>query len=78
MPLMLENARQSLDLEPGCHRFDVCTGPDGKNAVFLYELYSDAAAFESHKSMAHFLEFSAKTEQMVASKTVETFTLVSG
>ena len=44
LPLMLENAAASLKGEPGCHQFDVCRDGD---EVFLYELYTDAAAFEA-------------------------------
>ena len=45
MPLMLDQARNSLALEQECHRFDVCASDDGQT-VFLYELYTDAAAFD--------------------------------
>ena len=40
------NARTSLEREPGCHRFDVATGDAVHSDVFLYEVYTDRAAFE--------------------------------
>ena len=43
-----ENAAASVRDEPGCLRFDVCTDPDDPTRVFLYEIYTDAAAFEAH------------------------------
>ena len=77
MPLMVENAKASLELEPGCRHFDVCQNPEQPTEIFLYELYDDAEAFEVHKGMTHFLEFSAKTDAMVVSKAVKTFALVT-
>ena len=77
MPLMVENARASLDGEPGCRRFDVCQDPERPDVVFLYEVYDDAAAFDAHLSMAHYQEFSAATEAMVVGKDVKTYALVA-
>lgn len=58
MPLMLDNAGRFLSEESGCHRFDVCQKPDAPKKVFLYEIYTDAAAFDIHKAMPRYLEFS--------------------
>ena len=78
MPLMQDNAATSLADEPGCHRFDVCQHPERPAEIFLYELYDDAAAFEVHKTLPHFVTFSELVEPMVESKSVETFMLVGG
>ena len=43
MPLMIAQAETSLQDEPGCHRFDVCTDPDQSGRVFLYEIYTGFA-----------------------------------
>lgn len=75
LPLMYENARDSLALEPECHQFDVCTDPDQPHIVFLYELYTDAAAFEIHMTMPHFLNFSQATQNLVRQKEVNTYVL---
>jgi quinol monooxygenase YgiN len=50
MPLMVANARQSVDQEPGCRQFDICTGRIGAESaeVFLYEVYDSAEAFAAH------------------------------
>jgi hypothetical protein len=37
LPLMVENANKSRDLEPGCERFDVLLPKDSADRVFLYE-----------------------------------------
>lgn len=74
MPLVKAQARNSLDLEPGCHRFDVCAKGD---TIFLYELYDDADAFDAHLATTHFKEFDAIVAGMIATKSVETYTDVT-
>lgn len=72
-----ENAALSLETELGCHRFDVAVGENGSESVFLYELYSDRAAFDAHLDSDHFKAFDAKVAPWVASKQVATFVLVT-
>lgn len=43
--------------EPGTLRFDVFQDPDNENVLFLYEAYSDDAAFEAHKANPPFQKF---------------------
>ncbi len=78
LPLMLENAKASLDTEKDCHRFDVCRDTENPDTVFLYEIYENRAAFETHLGMEHFALFSRDTEEMVSVKEVRTCDLVSG
>jgi autoinducer 2-degrading protein len=68
--LMQDNACDSLALEPGCHQFDVTQDPHDPASILLYELYDDAAAFDAHKAMPHYLAFIIATERMIISKTV--------
>lgn len=75
LPKIMENARLSLRLEPGCGVFDVCTSPKAPDEVFLYERYEDEAAFEIHKTMPHYLDFSADAEPLLADRTVKTYLL---
>jgi quinol monooxygenase YgiN len=72
---MRENAVTSLASEPGCHRFDVAIGEDGPTTVFLYELYSDRAAFDAHLASAHFKAFDRAVADWVAEKSVQTYAL---
>lgn len=74
-PAMLENARTSLEVEPGCKQFDVCRDPENPAVTFLYELYDDKAAFQDHLSRPHFKSFDAKVAPWVASKQVKTYVL---
>ncbi|WP_282609490.1 putative quinol monooxygenase [Pelagibius sp. Alg239-R121] len=64
-------AHNSLSKEPDCLVFDVCVDPDRPNRVFLYEVYSDEAAFEHHIKTDHFREFDGTVSSMVLSKTIE-------
>jgi quinol monooxygenase YgiN len=73
MPLMLENAERSLKDEPGCRRFDVLTGEDGR--IVLYEIYDDEAAFAAHLKSRHFRHFDEASKELIASKRVERCTL---
>ncbi|MEJ6405011.1 putative quinol monooxygenase [Yoonia sp. 2307UL14-13] len=76
MPLMTSNAKASLEVEPGCHRFDVATDSADPDAVFLYELYDDKGAFDAHLETDHYQAFDAATADMVAEKTVVTWDTV--
>ena len=73
LPLMLENARTSREQEPGCYQFDVATDPDRPGEVFLYELYTDRAAFDAHRASPHFRLFDAAVAGMLAGKEVRTY-----
>ncbi len=76
LPLMHANARASLAEEPGCQQFDVCIDDQAPTSVFLYEIYDDADAFQTHLKSEHFLKFDAETTGMIASKEVATFSKV--
>jgi len=76
LPLMTRNAALSLELEPGCHRFDVCQPKPGSPEILLYEVYSDRAAFDAHLATPHFREFDAEAAAMVANKVVRTYARV--
>ena len=73
--LVAENARQSIALEPGCIRFDVLFPMARTHEVFLYEIYTDQAAFDVHLATAHFKSFDEETRTLVRKKTVNAFTV---
>ncbi len=75
MGFMRTQAQNSLELEAGCHQFDVCTDPNDARAVFLYELYSDEAAFQVHLTSDHFKRFDADVADLVAEKQVACYHL---
>jgi quinol monooxygenase YgiN len=67
---VLQQARDSRALEADCHVFDVCIDPGRPQRVLLYEVYSDAAAFDSHLASAHFLDFDAHVRDWIDDKKV--------
>lgn len=73
LPLIERNARRSLEHETGCLQFDVATDPSKPDEVFLYELYTDEAAFQTHLKTDHFLEFDQATKSMLSAKSVSTY-----
>jgi quinol monooxygenase YgiN len=68
---MRQQARETLEREPGCRRFDIANDAADPCRIFLYEIYDDAAAFDLHLASPHFLAFNAQTADWVESKAVE-------
>ncbi|MFN8489948.1 MAG: putative quinol monooxygenase [Caldilineaceae bacterium] len=54
---MLEDAKGSLNNEPGCLRFDVVQDASDPNRIWLYEVYVDEAAVEAHRQAPHFIKW---------------------
>lgn len=77
LPLMQNNARISLKNEPGCHQFDVLTDANKPDKVFLYELYANKAAFDTHLASLHFQAFDAAVSAMIADKDVQTWDTIA-
>ena len=77
LPLMHANAQISAQTEPDCHKFDVLTDASKPDTVFLYELYTDRAAFDVHLASAHFKTFDAAVADMIASKDIQTWESVA-
>lgn len=69
-PLMDANACASVREEPGCRRFDVVEPEGEPDRILLYEIYDDAAAFDVHCRMPHFLSFDAESAPLVREKHV--------
>ena len=62
---MAANAEASVRDEPGCLRFDVSAVAADGNRFFLYELYTDAEAFEAHKASPHFARWREIAERVL-------------
>ena len=77
LPLMQKNAAESLANETGCRQFDITQDPQNPTKIFLYELYDDAAAFETHKQARHYLEFNDATRWMITAKSVRLLQKIS-
>ena len=69
-PMVDANARASVREESGCRRFDVVEPEGEASRILLYEIYDDAAAFDAHCRMPHFLSFDAESAPLVQEKHV--------
>ncbi len=65
---MKTQAFNSLTREAGCHQFDVCFDPADPCRIFLYELYTDRAAFDLHLQTEHYLNFDKTVQPWTAEK----------
>ncbi len=66
-----QQARNSLTLETDCHQFDVSVDPQDPRRIFLYEVYTDEAAFKAHRETEHFSDFGATVSEWVEKKTLQ-------
>lgn len=58
----LPNARGAASNEPGCLRFDVIQDGEDPNRIWVYEVYKDEAAFETHRKTPHYTRFFEATK----------------
>lgn len=69
--LIAWQAGRSVAEEPGCIQFDVCQDQETPELFLLYEVYTDARAFdEDHVKIPRFEEFIAKAGEMNAADPV--------
>lgn len=75
--LIIANATASLDREPGCQQFDVLVPESGPEGHFvLYEIYTDAAAFQDHLKSDHYRHFDQTVTPIVTEKKVVRLAMV--
>ncbi len=70
---MIANATASREREPGCRQFEVCADPAKPQAIYLYEVYDDRAAFDAHLASEHFKTFDRIVAPWIASKAVRIY-----
>lgn len=76
LEMVRENARLSLELEPGCRRFDVALEQGAAEpVVLLYEIYDDLAAFQAHLALDHVQQFLGAAKALHRGQTVRRFDL---
>jgi len=76
MEAIKENGAASVK-EPGCRTFNIHVSAKDPNQVFLYEVYDNAAALESHRQTAHFKKYAATTKDMVTKRDARPMTSVA-
>ena len=52
---MIDDAKGSVNDEPGCLRFDVMQDGEDPDKIWLHEVYQDEAAVAAHQVAPHFL-----------------------
>jgi (4S)-4-hydroxy-5-phosphonooxypentane-2,3-dione isomerase len=67
---LLHNARESVQRDPGCLRFDVSQQVDDPTRWVLYEVYESPAAHAAHRQSAHFLAYDAIAARALTDKVV--------
>ncbi|SMP58702.1 Quinol monooxygenase YgiN [Neorhodopirellula lusitana] len=73
---VLQQASDSVQLEPECFQFDVSTEESDASIFFLYETYANADAFAAHKTTAHFLDFDQQVADWIETKEVRRLNLL--
>ncbi|TWT49161.1 Autoinducer 2-degrading protein LsrG [Rubripirellula amarantea] len=73
---IFQQASDSLRLEEDCCQFDVLTSEDDPTTFFLYETYSDAAAFDAHKTTPHFADYDRAVAPWIAAKQINRLNLL--
>lgn len=58
------DAQGSVRDEPGCFRFDIHQDVEVPTRFYLYEVYTDEAAFQAHLETPHFLTWKGIVEEM--------------
>lgn len=71
--LIDREAKDSLDLELNCHQFDVREDEKDQSRFLLYEIYTDKAAFEKHRTLPHTTKFLEAAGSMIIERTIRGF-----
>ena len=67
---VIQQAKDSVEKESGCHQFDVLDDRDDPHCIVLYETYRDGDAFVDHRNTDHFADFSQTVQPWVKGKTL--------
>jgi len=76
LDIIREHASRTLANEDGCLQFDVCDPAEGENRVFLYEMYADDAAFETHKASPTLARTRERYADLVESRDIHICTIL--
>jgi quinol monooxygenase YgiN len=62
---LVRHAATSVEVEPGCARFDVFQERENPCLFLLIEEYADQAALDAHRASPHYLAFREDTRDWV-------------
>jgi len=80
MPKFLEAIKENganAVKEPGCREFNITVMANNPNHVFLYEVYDNEAALNTHRQTEHFKKYQAATANMIADRNVRAMSLIA-
>ena len=63
--------------EPGCREFNITVLANRPNHVFLYEVYDNEAALNTHRQTEHFKKYQAAPANMIADRNVRAMSLIA-
>lgn len=70
LDIIRAHAARTLDVEPGCERFDVLTAKDGGDAVHLYEVYADDEAYADHAASQRLADVRERYKDLIVRRTI--------
>ncbi len=70
LEIMRAHAARTLDVEPGCERFDVMTVRDDPNAVRLHEVYAGAVAYDEHSKSQRLADVRERYKDLIVGRTI--------
>ncbi len=73
---LLANARNVIEREPGCRRFEVLRDAVDGSAFTLYEIYDSSAAHRAHLEWPHYAEYRLLVDPWIESRRVLTYELI--
>ncbi len=63
-----QHGETCLDTEPGCLQFDVLVPIDASDRVFLYEVYADQVALDTHGETPHMAAYRNDTNDLIVER----------
>jgi (4S)-4-hydroxy-5-phosphonooxypentane-2,3-dione isomerase len=63
--------------EPVCHEFNITVSQKDPNHVFIFEVYDDDAALNTHRQADYFKKYMETTKDMVAKRNVRPLSSVA-
>ena len=76
MAAIKENGAAAVT-EPGCREFNIQVLASNPNHVFLYEVYENEAALNTHRATDHFKKYAAATANMVTGRNVRGMSVIA-
>jgi quinol monooxygenase YgiN len=70
LSLLRAHIARTKALEPGCLQFDVLMPHRERDAVHLYEVYADQAAFDFHNSSQTLADYKIHSEPLLEERTI--------